>query len=131
MKTLFSFLTLHPKRALALSVLWTTLILVACFLPGKDLPEVDVVDFDKLVHVALFSGCAFLWAVAFIRHSGKTWRKLFWVFIATIALGILVELIQGSDLVRGRSADIFDVFADAVGACLGSFSARYVLPKRP
>lgn len=127
MKTLFTFLTLHPRRALVLSILWTSLILVACFLPGKDVPQVDIVDFDKLVHVALFGGCAFLWALALIKHSGKMWQKLFWLFTATVALGILVELIQGSSLVQGRSADAFDIIADAIGAFLGCLFARYIL----
>lgn len=119
MKTLFAFLTRYPKRALTLAILWTSLILVACFLPGNDVPKVNIVNFDKLVHVALFGGCVFLWAIALIRYSEKMWPKLLLIFAATVGLGILVELIQGSSLVEGRSADVYDVIADSVGAFFG------------
>jgi len=129
MKIIFAFLTKYPKRALTLSILWTSLILVACFLPGNDVPKVDLVNADKLVHVALFGGCAFLWAVALIRNPDKMWPKLVLIFAATVGLGILVELIQGSSLVQGRSADVYDVIADSVGALLGSLFARYILPE--
>lgn len=112
---------------MALSIVWTSLILVACFLPGNDVPKINIVNVDKLVHIALFGGCAFLWAIALIHHSANMWPKLVLIFSATVGLGILVELIQGSNLVQGRSADIYDVVADTIGALLGVFYARYIL----
>ena len=127
MKTIFTFLTRYPKRALILALLWTSLILVACFLPGNDVPKVNIVNIDKLVHVALFGGCTFLWAIALIRTPDKMWPKLLLIFAATVGLGILVELIQGSSLVQGRSADVYDVIADSVGAFFGMWISRFFL----
>jgi hypothetical protein len=67
----------------------------------------DVVPIDKLVHAGIYGALAGLWAWAL----GTRWW-LCWV-LAT-AFGALDEVHQG--FVPGRSRDIQDLLADALGA---------------
>jgi VanZ family protein len=49
----------------------------------------------------------------------------------SVLLGYGVELIQGSNLVRGRSYETNDVIADAIGGALGCimYSLLYNVPR--
>ena len=96
-----------------LAILWTVAIVVACLVPGNELPEVTLLPFspDKLVHLAMFLGFGGLWMAVDPRH----WLR---VAVAGAVLGIGIELVQGA-LPIGRSADPLDALADLVGLGLG------------
>ncbi|MBN9483345.1 MAG: hypothetical protein BGO70_12760 [Bacteroidetes bacterium 43-93] len=105
----------HTKRARILAMLWTLLILFLCFLPGRDLPEVNVPLIDKWAHVILFGVFTFLW------HSTVPTRSYAYKIIllaVAIFLGGLVEYVQGH-YVPQRSQDMMDVLADGIGGILG------------
>lgn len=105
----------HTKRARILAMLWTLLILFLCFLPGKDLPEVNVPLIDKWAHVILFGVFTFLW------HGTVPTRSYSYKIIllaAAVFLGGLVEYVQGH-YVPQRSQDMMDVLADSIGGILG------------
>lgn len=116
MTTLFSFLTASRRRALGIALCWTLLILIACFIPGEDVPEVRIPFIDKWTHLVIFAGCGFFWSCVYAGSVAKTRG---WVFIFSVFLGCLVELVQGSGLVRHRSFELNDMLADAGGALLG------------
>lgn len=116
MKKLFSFFTANKNRATFLAALWTLLILTACFLPGREVPDVHIPFMDKWVHFVLFGGFSFLWLCSRARATQRTGIV---VFGASVLLGYMVELIQGSGLTTGRSYDVYDIYADAVGGLLG------------
>lgn len=116
MKHLFFFFTTNKNRATFFAVLWTLLILVACFLPGREVPDVHIPFMDKWVHFVLFGGFSFLWLCS---RSHPARRAGIIVFLASVLLGYIVELIQGSGLTTGRSYDVYDIFADAIGGLLG------------
>ena len=97
-------------------MLWTLLIFVGCFLPAKDIPDVNVPLADKWVHFILFGGFCFFWLLAFPDYR---FRSLAGWFLAGVATGIAVELLQGALTFLGRSADPYDVLADSIGAILG------------
>ena len=96
MKYLFSFLI-------------SLLILIIVLIPGSNLPDVNFIGFDKIVHIGLFG----LWALA-IRHDfDKGSFNFFVAFIAGIAFSLFTEVLQL--FVEGRSFDWFDMVADAIG----------------
>jgi len=116
MKAFFRFFYLYKKRTAWIAVLWTLLILVACLIPGNEIPDVNVPLADKWVHFAIFGGFAFLWMCVYQR---PTLGKGIFMAVLTAALGYAVELLQGSGITRGRSYDPYDLLADSIGGILG------------
>jgi VanZ family protein len=96
------------RRTLAIA--WSLAILVACSIPGDDLPNVDLpLGPDKWVHAGLFFvlGALWLWAGARPRT----------VLLGGLAFAVGTELWQTA-LPIGRSGDPYDALADAAGLLL-------------
>lgn len=94
---------------------WTLLIFILCFLPGNELPDVQVPFIDKWAHIILFAVFAFLWlCVSPSRHP----IHLLVIFSISVFVGWLVEYIQGHYAI-GRTQDNMDTLADAVGGLCG------------
>ena len=98
------------------AILWTLLLFALCFMPGKEVPRVNIPFIDKWAHFVLFGTFAILWLCA---YPSRRMSRLLIVFVAGIALGWLVEFVQGQLPALGRSQDNMDALADAVGALLG------------
>lgn len=124
MRNVFSFFITNKRATLFLAVLWTMFLFFACFIPGNDVPNVKIFQIDKLVHITLFAGCSFLWGMYFFKY-GRKFKLFAWDFGGSVCLGILVELIQSTNWVKGRSGDVWDVVADTMGAALGIFIIKY------
>ena len=105
------------KYATALASL---LIIIAVLIPGKDLPDVNIGGYDKLIHMAMFAG----WALA-VRYDFDRSLNVFIVFAAGLAFSAITEVLQ--ILVEGRSFDIYEMAADAVGLVLGLWLGRPLL----
>jgi len=105
----------YKKRARSLAIGWTLLIFILCFLPGNEIPRVDIPFIDKWAHVLLFAGFSFFWLGA-----GPTLNipRLLALLLITIFVGWLVEYIQGH-YVEGRYQDDMDTLADSVGGLVG------------
>ena len=116
MKRVFSSDSPYKKQARFLALLWTLLIFIGCFTPGKDLPKVDVPLIDKWVHFILFGGFTFLWLCA---RPIVNLRSLFSLFLIAVALGSFIELMQGWLTFLGRSMEFMDAVADSIGGLLG------------
>lgn len=88
--------------------------------PGDALPSVGrgIPQFDKVEHVATFAVLAFLARFAYRGHPA--WG----VFVALVLYGSAVEVAQRN--IPGRSAEVLDAVADAVGALV----AFWVKPRR-
>ncbi len=98
----------------------TALILVAVLLPGSSFPDTpDISGFDKMVHFILFLMLAVSVQLDF-NLSGSL--RLSLAAAALIVFSSLTEALQL--LVEGRSADIFDLFADIVGLLAGLAARR-------
>lgn len=110
------FSMLSQKKALLLAILWTLGILVACLIPGNEVPHVSIPLIDKWVHFIIFAGFSFLWLNTF-KHA--TALKGLLIFILSVLLGYAVELLQDSGITKGRSYDVYDVVADGIGGALG------------
>ena len=105
-----------------ISILWASAILVACLMPGKDLPSVTIFEFDKIVHFTLYL------TLALMMYYG--WRKqnsflslhqntILKILLITSSYGFLVEVAQEL-FTTDRHFDIFDALANASGAVAGS-----------
>lgn len=100
-----------------MAIFWSLLILVACFIPGSEVPDVRVPLIDKWVHFILFGGFSFLWLCA-LGKPGK--RAVLFGGVTALLLGYGVEVVQGSGLTEGRSFEWMDVVADGIGGVFGS-----------
>jgi len=101
------------------AAIWTLAIVVACLLPGSDIPtwEFLPLSVDKVVHLAMFFGFGALWA----QSAPGRMQAVFW---SGLALGVAIELLQGA-LPIGRSMDPLDALADLVGLGLGMALVRW------
>jgi len=92
--------------------------------------DVPLPNFDKLAHAAAYGLMGFLLAFGFFKllHvSLKT--KQGGVILTGVGLGILDEVHQ--IFVPGRSPDLLDVAADALGVALGLIFFRLIFKNRP
>ena len=97
-------------------MLWTLLIFIGCFTPGKEIPRVDVPLIDKWVHLVLFGGFTFLWLCA---RPIINLRSLLVLLLISVALGSFIEIMQGLLTFLGRSMELMDAVADSIGGLLG------------
>ena len=85
-------------------------VTVICLMPTSKLPDVRL--WDKLEHSLGWVSLAYWFGAVVVR------RDLAWVGVALLLLGGAIELLQGA-MGLGRSADLRDLLADAVGIGIG------------
>ena len=115
MTDLFSEFSPYKGKARFVAILWTLLIFFLCFLPGKDIPDVNIPFIDKWVHLLLFGMLTLIW------HLSQPIRNIKFAFILLVAAifqGWIVEYIQGH-FTQGRTQDNMDTLADTTGAIIG------------
>lgn len=105
----------YTKRARLAAMLWTLLVFILCFLPGKDIPEIHIPLIDKWAHMVLFGVFSYLWHLTTPSKS-VTFKAI--LFIVTVFIGWLVEYVQGH-YVEGRTQDAMDTLADSIGGMIG------------
>ncbi len=116
LKQLFSPQSPYKKRARNLTIVWTLLIFILCFIPGQEFPDVHIPMADKWVHFVLFAVFSFLWLCA---GPTKKILPLLVAFVAGALLGWIVEELQGVLVSLGRSKSIQDIYADMLGSAIG------------
>ncbi len=106
------------------AVLWSIVIMFLMGLPGDVFPEIvsfwDWLSPDKIVHLFVFGTLSFLILLG-LRDEYDGAKRSKYVVIAvslTVFYGVLTELLQYYVFV-GRSGNIYDAIADALGALLG------------
>ena len=103
---------------------WSLIILLLTGLPGDLFPEIksfwDWLSPDKVVHLLIFSALSFLILLGYRDkyESGNRKRLVLTAVVITILYGILTEVLQRYVFI-GRSGNLFDAIADAIGALLG------------
>lgn len=116
------------RSPVPLAALWAIGILVLTLMPGNDVPAwpwAEKVQLDKWVHAFLFGmqGVLLAMALLHLRPEGHRNGLLVWATVLAIAYGGLIEVLQ-SVMGDGRTGDVLDLLADAVGALLGLFWMR-------
>ncbi len=112
---------MSPRWKIGPALVWTLGILVMASLPGTVTDAVDKpLHADKLLHLVVFTLGGILWALA----TGSAWKGALLAFL----VGLGKEILQ--EFVPGRSFELADVVADAIGSALGSYLFhRYVRPR--
>lgn len=108
-----------------LAVLWTLCVIAGLSIPGQDLPQTSLLQFDKLIHVGIFVVFAWLWMRAI---DSITRMRAGGVFAFGVIFAIMTEIYQGM-LPFERSPDPLDAMADTVGILIG-IALFYLLPGR-
>jgi len=94
---------------------WMAVLFLQSSIPGPNIPiKIDVIGWDKLVHIVLYCILAILAYKAFGNKPNRVWI----VVIFCIIYGISDEFHQS--FVPERYPSVADVVADSIGAGLGS-----------
>lgn len=120
---LFTPASIYKKQARLVAILWTLLVFIVCLLPSKDIPEIDVPLIDKWVHFLLFGLFAFLWLCS--KPSPSPTFLLF-IFAISVLFGWFVESLQRAFPSLGRSYELMDIVADAIGGLLGTLAFYFL-----
>jgi VanZ family protein len=102
------------------ALVWSLVTTVLCLLPGKDLPEVNIVNFDKLGHLSVFGLLCLLYLRWYAVIPKKTLKGKLLIVTAVVLYGGLMELLQGA-FYSDRTADWYDIAANSTGCLLALF----------
>ncbi len=99
---------------------YAALVLAVSSIPGSALARLPFSFWDKGAHIVEYGVLSFLAGraarVMTPRADGVSEARVaFIVVAAVVAFGAIDEVYQGT---RGRDADILDLAADAIGACV-------------
>lgn len=108
---------LSERNFLLLAIIWTVLITVASLVSSSAIPKVNLLWNDKIVHFLFYLVFVVLWSFANVKSYLKMKYDLLIVVFA-IFYGIIIEVFQ-SVLTKTREADLFDAFANSLGAIVG------------
>ncbi|MFB2119032.1 VanZ family protein [Parapedobacter sp. 2B3] len=107
------------------AVLWAVVVVVLCGLPSAATDEVPKFPgIDKLVHTGFFFVFTVLLYYGAIRRVGTfkpSWRISIKVIVFSSLFALLTEFLQWKIFIY-RSAEVWDLFADAVGTGMGVFA---------
>lgn len=105
---------------------WAAIILLLTSIPLPSTPVDDVRGIDKLVHAVLYGVLAFLATRASWVRT-RAWQPVAVTILAVLVFAALDEWHQA--FIPGRSADPFDLLADALGALAGTAAAAVALSR--
>jgi VanZ family protein len=100
-------------------ILWAIVIFISSSIPGNDLPNIGILNADKIAHFLIFFlFCAFTHrAIKFQdRYPFLARHDLIFSIIITITYGVIDEAHQ--IFVPSRDSNLRDLAADALGAFL-------------
>lgn len=104
------------------------LILIISGIPGNQIPEIpkflDWLSPDKIVHVFIFGILSYLILFGNRQQYLKYKNRSYYIIIAVLlsaVYGLITELLQYYVFI-GRNANIFDIYADTIGAIAGGMA---------
>lgn len=99
------------------AAVWATAILAGSVMPSLELPSPTFTFQDKLVHAVAYALLAALCTLS-IPRLRRIPAALISISLA-MTYGTLLEIIQGL-FIPGRSFDLLDIAANAVGSIIGA-----------
>ena len=105
-------------------IVWAIFILVLCAIPGQDLQSLwwlELLSFDKLVHAGMFAVLTILLVKGFMRQDRfmqLATHPVTYAISISVPYGFALELMQRF-LIEGRTFDILDAVANAIGCLIG------------
>ncbi len=99
------------------AIFWTCIVLVLCLIRLDGAPKIEVVNFDKYVHIFFHFVFTMLWYLFFRLEfkNDKKYKPFIVSFAFSVLFGIMIEILQQFCTVS-RSGDVLDVFANTFGA---------------
>lgn len=100
-------------------------MLFLCLEDSNDLPKIKIQNLDKFVHASFHFVFVVIWFL-YIRiskdsiHNKVRIKKVFWF---SVLFGISIEFLQYF-FTTTRKADVFDVFANIIGAILAVLAVQ-------
>jgi len=114
------------RRVWFFAAAWAVAIFFASSIPGKSMPEVEVLRYDKVVHAVVYAVLGGLFFAAIRRSSSLTTGRVVAVAaVFSVLYGLTDEFHQL--FVPGRNAELNDALADGIGGLFGAAIAA-VLP---
>jgi VanZ family protein len=118
------------RRFWWLALAWASIIFLLSSIPGKSMPDVPGLRYDKLLHALVYSVLGGLIFLALRQRSSLPTSRVVAISAAfALAYGLTDEFHQL--FVPGRSADLYDAVADGIGALLGASIASRLPIARP
>ena len=109
-----------------LAAAWALLIFILSSIPGAAFPPSKLFSYDKLMHATVYAVLGAFCFLALPRSWSKRASALVLISGAmTTVYGLTDEFHQL--FVPGRSADLRDVLADAVGGLMGALAMAVLL----
>ena len=100
------------------TLLYATLIIFLSSIPGDEQPQLEILKFDKVIHLAEYAIFAWLVYRSLLQLLSADRKRLASIlsFLFIVAFAFFDETFQGS--VPGRVSDIFDSLADILGGTI-------------
>ncbi len=119
---------LYLRKFYIPAILCATVVMILSVLPAAVFPKVDINYADLMVHTIMYFTLCWLvlWSTAL---SGLQLRHILITVLLCSLYGFIIECIQGLWCI-GRFFDIYDAFANTVGASLTILPARFVWPQK-
>lgn len=122
-----------PRNTYFLAIGWTFVILFLTGMPGDSFPKtsqwLDLFQVDKLIHLGMFIPFTIFWLFLLELHNISNNNAAIIISFFGIIYGILTEVLQHYIFI-GRSANVPDAIADAIGVVLGVFVFRIIQSQR-
>ena len=110
------------------AIVWALFILIITGIPGNQIPKIpsflEWLSPDKFVHVVIFGILSYL--ILYSNRKQYLKRNYRFIIVASVVLisasyGLITELLQYYVFI-GRSGNVFDFIANAIGAFLGGMA---------
>ena len=105
-------------------------------MPGSYVPTVRSfwawLSYDKIVHVGVFAVFTFLILYGYRLQYFESKKRYLFVAAAvsvSLAYGLLTEILQAHVFI-GRDGNVYDFYADSLGAVAGWIAFSYVYRKK-
>lgn len=115
----------RSRAAWLIAIAYAGAIIALSSIPGRALPEPPAVNFDKVVHAAIYAVLGALVCRAWWTGGRRSIAAAILGAACATGFGCLDELYQ--TLTPGRFPSVFDAVADGVGASLGAAAAWGIL----
>lgn len=108
---------MHKRFYFIVALSWTILILYVCLIKSSNIPSINIVGIDKIVHIFLHLFFTLFWGLALSKSKIlDSFSKVIWIsFTLSLVFGLLIEFLQAY-FTTTRRADSIDVLANLFGS---------------
>jgi len=113
----------RKKIFLYLAIFWTGLILYLCLKNANEIKQIEIPNFDKIIHFVFHFVFTTLWFLYLKKKfsSSNNINLLVVTLIVSFVFGLAIEMMQ-QYFTTTRTADVFDVLANLFGSFLAVIS---------